>query len=87
MSAFQIDGWRILRWYKSTHNGIRYYTARLHQDLWGDWILTRTWGRKGTRLGRSIDILCESYEDGVKQLEIIKSRRKQHGYTRSFPDF
>ena len=80
MGQYQLKSWINLRWYKSTDKGIRYYSARLHQDLWGDWILTRTWGRKGTRLGRSMNVLCESYEDGMKQLKIVELHRKQHGY-------
>ncbi len=84
MSQYQLDKCIRLSWYKPTDKGIRYYTAQLHQDLWGNWIVTRTWGRKGTHLGRSMNVLCESYEDGLEQLETVKSRRKQHGYD---PDY
>lgn len=80
MSQYQLDKHIRLRWYKPTDKGIRYYTAQLHQDLWGDWVVTRTWGRKGTRLGRSMNVLCESYEAGMKELESVQLRRKQHGY-------
>jgi hypothetical protein len=45
-----IDEWTNLRW----ERGTRYYEAHLHQDLWGDWVLTQVWGRRGTELGRMV---------------------------------
>ena len=41
-----------LRWEKPTALGVRYYEVELRRDLWGEWLLTQTWGRLGTRLGR-----------------------------------
>jgi hypothetical protein len=32
--------WLHERWEKGT----RYYEIHLHQDLWGDWVLTQVWG-------------------------------------------
>ena len=43
--------WNRQRWEKGT----RYYEARLHPDLWGDWMLTVGWGRRGTQLGQVRD--------------------------------
>lgn len=37
-----------MRWEKDT----RYYETRLHQDLWGQWVLTRVWGRRNTPMGK-----------------------------------
>ena len=71
-----ITQWIYLRWQKGT----RYYEVYLHQDLWGEWILTRVWGRRGTALGRVVHIPCTSYEDGCEQLEAVRARRKQRGY-------
>ncbi|MBL8252370.1 MAG: WGR domain-containing protein [Candidatus Competibacter sp.] len=65
-----------LRWEKSS----RYYEVRLGQDLWGQWIITRTWGRIGTALGRQSDLLCLSYQNGLQQVEAAKQRRRQRGY-------
>jgi transposase len=44
--------------------GTRYYEVHLHQDLWGDWVLTQVWGRRGTELGRMVHTPCASYEKG-----------------------
>ena len=44
-----INEWIRLRW----ERGTRYYEAHLHQDsVWGDWVFTQVWGRRGTELGR-----------------------------------
>jgi hypothetical protein len=45
-----INEWVYLRWQRGT----RYYEVHLHQDLWGDWVLTQVWGRRGTELGRMV---------------------------------
>jgi hypothetical protein len=44
--------WEYRRWEKAQ----RYYEAHIHQDLWGEWVLTRVWGRRGTLLGRTIHV-------------------------------
>ena len=44
-----------LRWEKHTARGIRYYEVDLHQDLWGEWLLTQAWGRLSTRLGQKFE--------------------------------
>lgn len=66
-----------LRWEKLS----RYYEVRLDRDLWGQWVVTRTWGRIGTALGRQSDMPCTSYQNGLQQVAAIEQRRRQHGYT------
>jgi len=70
------DRWRRQRWEKDT----RYYEAYLQQDLWGQWILTRVWGRCGTLLGQVRNLPCASYADGLDQLARLDKRRRQRGY-------
>jgi predicted DNA-binding WGR domain protein len=77
-----VAGWSRQRWEKDT----RYYEARLHPDLWGNWILTVGWGRRGTRLGQVRDRPCSSYADGVARLAAVAKRRAQRGY-RALLDF
>jgi hypothetical protein len=56
----------------------RYYTAKLHQDLWGNWILTRAWGDIESHRGRSVNIFCESYLAAKAHLdEVVKARCKK----------
>ena len=64
------------RWYKDT----RYYEVWLHQDLWGGWILTRIWGRRGSPLGRVRHQPCGSYTEGLSRVQQVQQRRTQRGY-------
>ena len=71
-----VHQWSHERWEK----GSRYYEVLLHQDLWGDWVLTRIWGRRGTELGREVHTHCASYRDACDRLVAAKARRKRRGY-------
>jgi len=72
----QFEHWVQLRWEKDT----RYYEARLHQDLWGEWVLTKIWGRRGTAIGQARNFPCVSLEEGFKCLAEVRKRRQQRGY-------
>ena len=65
-----------LRWVKHT----RYYEVLLHQDLWGGWIVTRIWGRRGSPLGRVRHQPCGSYAEGLSRVQQVQQRRTQRGY-------
>jgi predicted DNA-binding WGR domain protein len=68
--------WVHLRW----ERGTRYYEVHLHQDLWGDWVLTQVWGRHGTELGRIMRTPCASYEEGCERLAAVQAWRERRGY-------
>lgn len=70
--------WIRRRWEKAT----RYYEVYLHPDLWGDWVLTRIWGRRGELLGRVVHTPCSSYQEGQQRLAAVQVRRQQRGYVR-----
>ncbi len=65
-----------MRWEK----GAKYYEAHLYQDLFGYWILTRAWGKRGTHMGRVMHAACSSYHSGKKRLAAVKERQKRRGY-------
>lgn len=65
-----------LRWEKKT----RYYEAHVEQDLWGQWVFTRVWGRRNSRLGQIRRVPCQSYEDARRKLAGVERQRQQHGY-------
>jgi predicted DNA-binding WGR domain protein len=69
--------WRSLAW-KREH---RYYQAELRQDLFGNWIVMKTWGRIGSRLGGVKETLCRSYEEANSSFQTTVRRRKKRGYT------
>jgi predicted DNA-binding WGR domain protein len=75
--VIKVAQWYHLRW----HKGTRFYEAILQQDLWGDWVLTRRWGRRGSKTGKSMAMPCASYEQGLQLLGEVIERRSNRGYT------
>ena len=69
-----------LRWEKPTERGVRYREVDLDQDLWGEWRLTRAWGRRGTRLGQIRVVPCGSRDEGLARIAAILERRRQRRY-------
>jgi predicted DNA-binding WGR domain protein len=65
-----------LRWEKET----RYYEVHLQQDLWGSWVLTRIWGRRGSPMGQVRRAPFASYAEAMKQLAVVRSQRQRRGY-------
>lgn len=75
--------WITQRWEKPVIGyGIRYYEARLQPDLWGQWGLTLSWGRRGTALGRVCRVPVETYAAGIEALNRLSARRRRRGYQR-----
>jgi predicted DNA-binding WGR domain protein len=64
------------RWVKET----RYYPVELCQDLWGQWIVVKRWGRRGTALGQTRRVPCDSHSNAMRVLARIQRRRSQRGY-------
>ena len=67
------------RWEKGT----RYYQVDLCQDLWRQWVLIKRWGRRGTALGQTRCVPCNSPTEALSLLARIQRRRVQHGYCTS----
>lgn len=59
----------------------KWYTAKLYQDLFGDWILTMSWGNKLTKLGNSKIKVLATMEDGLSELSKITKTRLNRAYT------
>ena len=68
--------WLHSRWEKDS----RYYELWVQQDLWGQWLLTRVWGRRGTALGQIRHELCESYAEGLTKYAEAENKRAKRGY-------
>ena len=58
----------------------RYYELRVQQDLWGQWLLTRVWGRKGSALGQMRHTLCVDQADAHACYAKAVVRRAKRGY-------
>lgn len=80
--GYALTSWVGGRW----ERGTRYYEAYVHQDLWGAWVLTRAWGRRGTRLGRVVCFPCQSYREARDRLAALGRRRKHRGYAAVSPE-
>lgn len=65
------------RWENKSNE--RYYNAVLTQDLFGDWVVIKSWGSKARR-GGSKTFLCASYGEGINYLEKMNKLRERRGY-------
>ncbi len=73
---YQVERWRRQDWRK----GSRYYSSQLCQNLFGEWVVVRRWGRISSLKGQSLEHFCQSYEEGLQILVEIEKRRSQRGY-------
>jgi hypothetical protein len=64
------------RWETST----RWYEAHVLSDLFGGWVVVRTWGGKGSRRRGGLIEPVANQEAGVRRVSEICARRRQHGY-------
>jgi len=76
MNGTMTEEWFHSRWERDT----RYYELRVQQDLFGNWLLTRVWGRRGSALGQIRHELCESYAVGLAKYAEAEIRRAKRGY-------
>ncbi len=72
-----LEHWQTQHWYKSENR--RFYRVELHQDLFGNWLLTRTWG-SAYKLGRQVSECLDSWEDGLIVLQRIRKQRAAKHY-------
>ena len=74
---YQLDKWKRQDWRKQT----RHYSCEVRQNLFGQWVVLRRWGRVSAMQGQSIEVLCDRYEEGLEIFEAIEKRRAKRGYT------
>ena len=79
MCQYQLPLWQRSIWQKDT----RFYIIELCQDLFGNWIVKKTWGSAvKIDFGRSSSIICPDYQTGLLWYEKLLVRRQQRGYQR-----
>ena len=76
MMNYQVENWRRQDWCKNT----RHYSVELKQNLFGQWIVLRRWGRVTALEGQSLEHPCESYDEGLEVLSAVAKRRAKRGY-------
>jgi predicted DNA-binding WGR domain protein len=74
---YQVDRWQRRDWRK----GSRHYSCEVRQNLFGQWLVLRRWGRVSAMQGQSREQLCDRYEEGLEILEAVEKRRSQRGYS------
>jgi predicted DNA-binding WGR domain protein len=77
MPTYQLKNWEMLTWMRDKDK--RIYHIILHQDLWGNWIVTRAWGRAGTKQGGTKDHAI-SYEEAIGLIAKLSKKRKYRKY-------
>jgi hypothetical protein len=74
---YQLEKWQHSAWRKET----RFYSIELCQNLFGNWIVKRTWGSAVKRdFGRETYSICPDYQTGLQWYEQQQSRRQKRGY-------
>jgi len=66
----------ILRWEKDQD----YYLVHVHQDMFGDWLVTRAWGQTGTLYGGIKHTLVASPEEAATLVDDIRHIQESRGY-------
>lgn len=76
---FEPDKWIHCFWTKRTEEMDRFHRVLVHQDLWGEWTLTRVWGGR-RRSGRMTQETVVSHREAVERQRRILQRRRSRGY-------
>ena len=71
-----IASWRSV---KPEENRFRFYSLSLGEDLWGEEVLVKRWGRIGGRK-RENYIWPESHHELMELIDEIKEKRSKHDY-------
>ena len=77
-SPLRLDCWIRERWTTAS----RYYKVEIMQDLFGVWLVRRSWGGLMNHRGNSLSTPAESYEHACALLAEVEKRRTQRGYVR-----
>jgi hypothetical protein len=59
----------------------RYYEVFVHPDLFGDLVLHKQWGGKGTRLGGT-RVVAVGHESIARAFAVIEKERLRAGYSK-----
>ncbi|WP_121971245.1 WGR domain-containing protein [Leptolyngbya sp. BC1307] len=73
---YQLDKWKRQDWRKNS----RHYSCEVRQNLFGQWVVLRRWGRMSAMRGQCIEVVCDRYEQGLGIFEAVGKRRAKRGY-------
>ncbi len=69
-------------WRKQEH----YFIVRLSQDLFGDWVVIRSWGNLNNNLGGNKQDVLSCYQQAMTEIEKIHQRQIKRGYQQTIDD-
>jgi len=81
---YQLEKWKRQDWRKNN----RHYSCEVRQNLFGQWVVLRRWGRVSAKQGQSREQVCDGvafptenrYEQGLEIFDAVEKRRAQRGY-------
>lgn len=76
MIEYDAHLWKSAFWRKQT----RYYFCELRQNLFGEWIVVRSWGDIRSKRGRKIEQYCDSFAAADALFQAVEKRRKYRQY-------
>ena len=71
----------VTHWRKQQH----YFIARLSQDLFGDWVLVRSWGNVHNNLGGCTQDVIQCEHEALKRFQTVNKRQHRRGYIEISP--
>jgi len=74
---YQLDKWKRQDWRKNT----RHYSCEVRQNLFGQWVVLRRWGRISALQGQSIEEVYDRYEQCAEIFDAVVKRREKRGYS------
>ena len=73
---YHTDQWITKRW----ETDRRYYMAEICQDLFGEWLVKRSWGGQQSLRGNNLTTHAEDYTHALAMLDDVAKRRRARGY-------
>ena len=71
---------------RTVHGRIRYYTLELIPNLFGEWILVRTYGSiKKLKPTRVIQRIYSDAHEAIASMDAIKDQKQKRGYELQYP--
>ncbi len=74
---YQLDKWKRQDWRKNT----RHYSCEIRQNLFGQWVVLRRWGRVSAMQGQCVEVVCGRYEQCTEIFDAVAKRREKRGYS------
>jgi hypothetical protein len=74
--TMDFNDWRRACWVTDS----RYYVAEVKQDLFGSWVLERSWGSRHSQRGSRSTLLAEGYDHALALMAEVAKRRKARKY-------